>query len=45
MIGALIKLREFTAFAANDKNNPSYVIYDLANGLINAFGANKLLCA
>lgn len=45
MIDALIKLREFTAFAANDKNNPSYVIYDLANGLIKAFGANKLLCA
>lgn len=45
MVKALIKLRELTVHASNDKNNPSYVIYELANGLVNAFGLNRLLCA
>ena len=41
----LFKLREMSAYSSDNADNPMYVIYELANGLLNAFGCNKLLCA
>ena len=44
-VRGLLKLREVSAFASNDVDNPMHIIYELAEGLLNAFGYNKLLCA
>lgn len=44
-VQGLFKLREMSAFASNNTTNPMYVIYELANGLLNAFGHSKLLSA